>query len=145
MPKNPPPPELRFPRKYTVVAATGCWEWTGHRQADGYGTFRAGRMRRAHAYSYELYVGPIPPGMEIDHLCKNRGCVNPSHLEPVTHTENVRRAGGYRARWTACPNGHEFSEENTGTYAGKRYCRTCRRDRTRAYMRQWKEKRRGRA
>lgn len=75
-----------------------CWEWRGSRNHKGYGLARRrdGKGIQAHRLAYELTVGPIPEGLEIDHLCVNRGCVNPSHLEPVTHTENIRR--GYARR-----------------------------------------------
>lgn len=79
----------------------GCWEWTGARQPDGrydYGMFWDGtRAVRAHRFAYELLVGPIPVGLELDHLCRNPPCVNPAHLEPVTHAENIRR-GVWRPR-----------------------------------------------
>ena len=82
----------RIAAKITVHVATSCWEWSAVRQPDGYGKVKwAGRMVSAHRACYELLVGPIPSGLEIDHLCRNRGCVNPSHMEPVTHAENVRR------------------------------------------------------
>lgn len=69
-----------------------CWEWTLYKNWNGYGIQKvAGKMKRAHRVVYEKYVGPIPAGMDLDHLCKNRGCVNPKHLEPVTGTENARR------------------------------------------------------
>lgn len=73
------------------VTATGCWRWLGHCLSSGYGRVGA-RGILAHRLAYEELVGPIPDGLEIDHLCRNRGCVNPAHLEPVTHVENLRRA-----------------------------------------------------
>jgi hypothetical protein len=86
--------EARFWSK--VDASGDCWEWTGYTDQDGYGRVGVGRRvdQRtipAHRYAWELMVGPIPEGLEIDHLCFNRPCVNPDHLEPVTHTENMRR------------------------------------------------------
>lgn len=72
--------------------ANGCWVWTGSLLADGYGNLRDGaKVKRAHRVSYETFVGPIPGGLEIDHLCRNRSCINPDHLEPVTRAENQRR------------------------------------------------------
>ena len=86
---EPPGPVERF---WAMVDASGdCWEWRGAR-VRGYGTFKVDRKQlRAHRFAYELLVGPIPPGLELDHLCANPGCVNPAHLEPVTTAENVSR------------------------------------------------------
>jgi hypothetical protein len=76
---------------------TGCWEWIGTCQSNGYGAFAvAGKTLRAHRWAYEHFVGPIPVGLTIDHLCRNRTCVNPEHMEPVTSAENTRR--GVEAR-----------------------------------------------
>lgn len=116
---------------------SGCWEWQGHRNGDGYAVslFR-GKWRRAHRFTYETFVGPIGEGLTIDHLCRNRWCVNPSHLEPVTQKENVLRSpytwGGRHKRKTHCINGHPFDEENTKYDSrGYRSCRACRRNESR--------------
>ncbi len=102
------------------VAESGCWLWTGGITPRGYGY---GKSKHAHRYSYEAFVGPIPDGLEIDHLCRVTSCVNPDHLEPVTQRENQRR------RWatvTHCKWGHEFSPENTRIGQGIRVCHACR-------------------
>jgi hypothetical protein len=108
-----------------------CWIYQGRKSQTGYGnvTVYPKKESRAHRVVYEALVGPIPKGMEIDHLCRRRACVNPDHLEPVTHTENVRR--GYWGK-NECVNGHEFTEANTRHYRttkGKdiRICRECER------------------
>lgn len=119
-----------------------CWIWTaGRRNEKGYGMFcTGGRTFLAHRWLYEQSVGPVPDGMELDHGCRNRACVRPSHLEPVTHQENLLRGETVNARHAAkthCVNGHAFDEKNTHlTKEGHRVCRTCRRDREReAYRR----------
>jgi hypothetical protein len=90
----------------------GCWQWVGALTDTGYGYFFAdGRMRQAYRVAYELFVGEIPEGLEIDHLCNNRACVNPEHLEPVTRQENVRRAVERRRRAREWSQQHEESSE----------------------------------
>lgn len=117
---------------------SGCWLWTGKIKASGYGMFAikvdgSWTYRPAHRFVYENHVGPIPEGLDIDHLCRNRACVNPQHLEPVTRSENLRRGIGFIARCakaTHCPQGHPYSGDNlltrvktTGVVG--RECRTC--------------------
>lgn len=104
-----------------------CWEWAGHRNVDGYGKSKG---RLAHRVAYELEVGPIPDGLTLDHLCRNRACVRPSHLEPVSLLENIRRSpdteASKNAAKTHCPQGHAYTEENIGRKSnGARSCRTC--------------------
>jgi hypothetical protein len=112
----------RFAAKYAVNHETGCWEWTSPITPDTRrGLFRLdGRQRLAHRVSYELFVGPIPEGLVIDHLCCVSHCVNPAHLEAVTPEENRRRQA---ERQTHCRNGHPLSGENLALV---RTCRTCR-------------------
>src|SRR5438128_206362 len=100
-----------------VVKTDKCWLWTGHVRPDGYGIFayRGGRWR-AHRYVYEQTRGEITKGLDIDHLCRVRHCVNPAHLEVVTRQVNILRGIGapaFQALQTHCKNGHEFSEWNT--------------------------------
>ena len=109
-----------------------CWEWTASTQTQGYGqTTYSGRRWLAHRVAYELMVGPIPEGLTLDHLCRNRICVRPGHLEAVTNRENVLRGEGttaVNARKTQCDHGHPYTPENTYTRQdGTRECRTCRR------------------
>lgn len=112
-----------------VQKTSECWLWTGARMKDGYGHIKVdGRMVRAHRLSYEMVNGPIPEGLDLDHLCRVRHCVRPDHLEPVTRWENGKRGVGWmaqQARKTHCDHGHPFDESNT--YVGPRGGRACRR------------------
>ena len=126
----------RFDAKWIPEPNTGCWLWTASTRRGGYGGFwSGGKTVRAHRYAYERWVGPIPDGLELDHLCRNPTCVNPDHLEPVTHRENTLRGetiAAANAAKTHCPQGHPYDERNTYVYPnGRRNCRTCDRDRDR--------------
>ena len=109
-----------------VNKTESCWLWTGYIDKKGYGIFKLDKPKRAHRVSYELFVGPIPDGLVIDHLCRVRNCVNPEHLEPVTTKINSIRGINHNTLKTHCPAGHEYNEINTRiTPNGKRKCRVC--------------------
>lgn len=144
----------RFWNKVDKNGPGGCWLWTASLDGRGYGQFALDRIEgkkrnvRAHRFSYEQIVGPVPQGFELDHLCRVRHCVRPDHLDAVPHIVNVHRgAGTGAALWdgsppagalanaakTHCPQGHPYSIENTYLSNGGRFrkCRTCVLDRMR--------------
>ncbi len=102
----------RFWSKVKITSLHGCWEWTASQRGRGYGCFRLNRKTlQAHRVSYSLIRGEIPEGLELDHLCRNTSCVNPFHLEAVTHGENVRR-GNVVGKRTNCLKGHSRASEH---------------------------------
>lgn len=124
-----------------AVDANGCWLWLGALTDEGYGVMRGCGQTRAHRVTYVLFVGDVPKGLHLDHLCRVRRCVNPDHLEPVTPLENQRRSpismATVNSSKTHCKHGHEFNEANTGIEQRTptlaiRYCKACKRGRERA-------------
>lgn len=143
----------RFERLSIPEPNTGCWLWLGHVAKNGYGRMTVGhdldegaKTSSAHKVSYEYFVGPVPEGKILDHICRIRCCVNPEHLEPVTHQINVRRGmlsetNKLRfSRQTHCKKGHLLSGENLRlTKIGFRLCRICQS----AFKKSWRNKQRG--
>src|ERR1039458_2266809 len=119
----------RLMGRFMAVTETGCWIWLGALDWYGYGkvSFKS-RNLLAHRAMYEQTMGRVPPGMELDHTCRVRCCVNPRHMEPVTHAENIRRGNGGSNQWLklCCPKGHPYSG-TTKLPGGKvaRICRVC--------------------
>ena len=133
----------RFETKYEPEPNTGCWLWISSVDGGGYGTIATKRGRapaKAHRVAYELYRGPIPTGLTLDHLCRVPRCVNPAHLEAVTHRVNVLRGVSPTSRnaaKTVCLYGHALTIENTYTWNGRfqmRQCRLCRQRRKKEWQ-----------
>lgn len=117
----------RFEDKYVAIPFSGCWIWmaTGSR---GYGSIAVNRIhQRAHRISYELHKGVIPAGFDVDHLCGVKSCVNPYHLEAVSHKTNCQRRDAHR---TTCAKGHDWSGKNS---RGEKICHTCQKDAAKRY------------
>lgn len=145
----------RHPRQYAplldrvmakVDASGDCWEWTGRFGDHGYGSYSvSGSTKQAHRLVWELLVGPVAPGLTIDHLCRVRSCVNPDHLEPVTMRENTLRSpiapAAVNARKTHCPRGHPYAGDNVTYSANGRACVECDRTKSREYQRRLRAQR----
>lgn len=135
-------PDERLLGQVVCNVATRCWEWTGARNREGYGiTTLSGRRHTAHRAVWLLLRGPMPPGLEPDHLCRVRHCVSPHHLEPVTHRENCRRGriGAYLRERDRCQRGHPYDLRTPRDRKGARLCRACSRIRTARRRRQLQE------
>ena len=140
---------IRYPRG---AGRHRCWIWAGHKNPEGYGTlWFEGHHRKAHRLAYEEFIGEIPEGLVIDHLCRQRACVKPGHLRAVTVNLNSRRANGGRdyskmkkplGRTTHCKQGHEYNEKNTYIWRGHsgRRCRMCLLGYQKAFRKRQKER-----
>lgn len=127
----------RFWDKIQIDDLTGCWNWIAAIDRDGYGVFRETTNKhdscgRAHKFAYQHYVGVVPANKQLDHICRNRRCANPKHLEIVTLIQNVMRGESFsavNARKTHCIHGHPLSGDNLYVQpsTGYRYCRECKR------------------
>ena len=125
---------VRFMSK--VEKTNNCWNWTACLDKNGYGNFWYNKRVFSHRFSYELFKGDIPQGLEIDHLCRNRSCCNPDHLEAVTTQVNTKRGltgkiNHFNKNKTHCPQGHEYSGVNN---KGRKICQICRTEQQRHYV-----------
>ena len=144
----------RIESKIERIPECGCWIWTGAMHRNGYGKIKASNSRKVtfpHRVVFELVKGKIPDGLQIDHLCRVRACVNPEHLEPVTSRENLRRAGIIDAlvaraksikQEGVCSQGHSLTPENVYTYpgTGASHCRQCHAARQKQWQKNNREK-----
>lgn len=118
---------------------SGCWLWLGawRDKEQGYGGVKyQGKMQRAHRFVFEFFNGPLPKNLTVDHLCRNRICCNPEHLEAATWAINIQRGEGVapkNTRKTHCPQGHEYTLENTYIWKDQRFCRACHQTYSSAY------------
>jgi hypothetical protein len=126
----------RLPKRFwdkVHLAPSGCWIWLSALTHNGYGQFYYSRSTKvAHAIAFKVLIGPYPPTLQMDHLCRVRRCVNPVHLEPVSHALNTLRGQSFsavNARKTRCPQGHPYADHGYLNPAGHRRCRTCDRNR----------------
>jgi len=130
----------RFQKKIELDLLTGCWVWKGTLEKNtGYGKITINvKSEYAHRVAYIHWNGEVPKGLELDHLCRNKNCVNPSHLEAVTHYENNLRGispAAINAKKTHCMRGHEFAGDNLiiALKSGARLCRICKNQRNLNY------------
>jgi hypothetical protein len=127
--------EFRLYSRIRIDSSNGCWNWIGAISNNRYGSlYWDGRMQKTHRIAWILKNGKIPVGMDLDHLCRNTRCCNPSHLEVVTRSENLRRSPlmDRKSQNTHCPSGHEYGGQNLRlTKKGYRVCKTCMRQHTR--------------
>ena len=130
------PQQLKnFEAKYIPVPFSGCWLWTAALNNDGYARFFP--YARGYKAAFEHWKGSVPEGKEIDHICGVRCCVNPAHLQAITHKENIAKSGAweFNRKKTHCPKGHPYSGDNLYMYGTNRQCLICRRARSLIYMR----------